>query len=187
MFIFIFIFSFLLFGSMSRALPPPPLQLRKERLVAVEPAESGGGASPWRRRRKSVVLAAFVFVVVVVAAFGIVGVGFDNRRAPASSLQPDGSDLPPSLRNRLVELNARVASALKGALESAQERLAKRTVSPLFSKGNATAENFPCLLRTSFPVCCARALPLVILSPRFFTDHSHSSQRGSLSSTPKSH
>ena len=84
-----------------------------------ETVESSGGDRDCRRRRwKSALVIGFIFIVV--AAIGILDVGFDHRRAPAS-LPRDESDLPQSLKSRLIDLHARVVSAIKGALECAQK------------------------------------------------------------------
>ena len=87
-------------------------------MVAAEqqPAESGGGSGGgWRRKSVAIAAAFVVFVFVVVVAAAAI-VGFDNRHAPTSLPSLDESDLPPSLRNRLVDLHARVSSALTGRL-----------------------------------------------------------------------
>ena len=84
-----------------------------------ETVESRGGDRPCRQRqRKSVVaIAAFAFVVIVVVVVvaAVLNVGFDHHRA-AVSLPLDETDLPSSLRNRLIELHARVISSMKGTL-----------------------------------------------------------------------
>ena len=172
---------------MSRALPPPPLQLRKERLVEATVVENGGDRHCRLRRRKSVVAITFTFlvVVVVVAALGILDIGFDHRRAPVSLLL-DESNLPPSLKNRLINLHVRVISSLKGTLRYAQEKARKENGFAFFSKGMREPRPLQIFilfdLLPLFPFAALGHLPRFLYVP--FVDHSHS-EKLDLSLIPK--
>ena len=96
---------------MPRALPPPPLQLRKERLVEVEDGGTSSSAD-WRRRMWKVLVTIAAFIVVVAASIGVVGL--DHHRALASPPALNDSDLSPSLRDRLADIHHLVSKALKG-------------------------------------------------------------------------
>lgn len=160
-------FSFFHFSNMPRgALPPPPLQLRKGRLVVELP--KSGGDSPCRRRR-SVAIAAtvvLVFLFVSVAAIGVV-VGFDLYRGPASPTLNE-TDLSPSLMNQIIALHARVVNPLKGKLKGTQEELTK--VPGTVSHATTSAAPIFLLLRPPLPLLLP-CLPLALLRPTIPISH----------------